>query len=69
MRRGSCFTISNFVCPDCGLIIPLPRCHGQQRGNGHKKNLWCPTCKEEHNFMEIKYKESYRTMAGDVIMA
>ena len=69
MRRGSYFTISNFVCPDCGLIMPLPRCHGHQRTKGHQKKLWCPTCKNEHNFNEIWYKGNYKTMSGEIIMA
>lgn len=69
MRRGSYFTISNFVCTDCGASLPLPRCHGQQRKQGHEKKLWCPVCKKEHNFKEIGYKKTYKNLAGEVIMA
>lgn len=69
MNRGNCFTISNFVCMDCGVSIPLPRCHGKQRKKNHEKKLWCPVCKVEHNFIEIGYKKNYKTMAGDIIMA
>ena len=68
MRRGNHFTISTFICQECETIIPLPRCHGQQREHGHIKNIWCPCCKKETKFKEIKYKESYKTLAGDVIM-
>ena len=63
------YVISNFICEECGTTVPLPRCHGQQREHGHIKDLWCPGCKKESKFKEIKYKESYKTMAGEVIMA
>jgi hypothetical protein len=63
------FVISNFICQSCGTEMPLPRCHGQQRENGHIKDIWCPVCKKESKFKEIKYKESYRTMAGELLMA
>lgn len=33
-------TISNFICPECGLNFPLPRNHGRQRKNGHIKDIY-----------------------------
>lgn len=68
MKKKS-YVISNFICQDCDLVIPLPRCHGQQREHGHIKDIWCPCCKKEAKFREIKYKESYRNMLGELIMA
>lgn len=38
--------MSLFVCPECGLEMPLPRIHGSQREKGHIKDLYCPICKD-----------------------
>lgn len=59
--------ISNFVCVECGDVLPLPRNHGRQRKNGHVKDIWCPKCKEVTKFKEIKYKQHFQTMDGTMI--
>lgn len=65
MRRHS-FTISQFVCPDCGLVVPLPRGKNRPRENGHIKDIWCARCGEIRKFKEIKNDEFIRTLE-DVI--
>lgn len=59
--------ISNFVCPECGLEFPLPRIHGQQRKNGHIKDVFCPVCGKVQKFQEYKYKQCYKTLDGEII--
>jgi len=59
-------TSSLFVCPECGLEMPLPRFCGQQRKMGHKKDIWCPRCRVERTFKELKGK-TVRNLAGELI--
>ena len=61
------FVISTFICQTCGMKIPLPRVHGQQRENGHVKDVYCPSCKCDRKFTEIRYKESFTNLDGQVI--
>lgn len=59
--------ISHFICPECGMDIPLPRTRNKQREYGHKKFIYCPRCKTKHNFEEYAYSKAYRNMDGDVL--
>ena len=66
MRRKR-YVTSEFHCPECEFVMPLPRNCGRQREKGHIKNIWCPQCKKEMRFKEIRYIESYKTMDGEMI--
>ena len=66
MKRSGCL-ISNFVCPECKKIVPLPRNHGRQRKKNHIKDIYCPFCKEVRKFTEITYKHIYEMEDGRVI--
>lgn len=68
MGRHKYFTVSDFVCQECGEIIPLPRLKAEQRENGHVKDLYCPTCKKMSKFKEVTYKNAIRTMAGEILV-
>lgn len=59
--------ISHFVCPVCGMDIPLPRKRDKQRSKGHKKAIYCPRCGKKQNCDEFSYQTSYRNMAGDIL--
>lgn len=48
------FNISKFCCPDCECSMFVPRNLGQQRENGHVKDLWCPWCEETKKMVEQK---------------
>lgn len=61
------YTISQFVCPVCGGIMPLPRRSKKPRENGHIKDLYCPWCKEVRKFMEYKSGQPIRNMDGEKI--
>ena len=59
MRKVRGCVISNFVCQECGTVVPLPRNHGRQRENGHVKDIWCPKCKCVSKFKEVKYNQFF----------
>ena len=42
-----------YKCPTCSNMLSIPRQIGRQRGKGHKKDLWCPFCKEDKKFVEM----------------
>lgn len=57
------FEISRLFCPVCENKFPIPRRKDKRRKNGHKKDIWCPYCKEVKTMIEIKdgeLKEVYR---------
>ena len=62
------FSISNFMCPECKKIIPLPRPNTKQRENGHIKDLYCPYCHQVQKFQEYKSKQAIRNMAGEELV-
>lgn len=68
MKRKN-YVISYFICKKCENLFPLPRLKNHQRENGHVKDIWCPYCKQESKFLEIKDKQIYKTMFGDIIIA
>ncbi len=57
MGRRGWYVISTFTCQQCGMKMPLPRNHGQQREHGHIKDIYCPGCKKISKFVECKYNE------------
>lgn len=57
MKRNL-YRISNFICPDCGNVMPLPRSSGKQRKKKHIKDIYCPFCKEVKQFKEVPHKDS-----------
>lgn len=59
--------ISHFVCPKCGIDMPIPRKRNKQRKADHKKALYCPRCKSRENFAEYTYKTAYKNMDGDIL--
>jgi len=67
MKRKS-FVISYFICQKCNNTFPLPRFKNSQRENGHIKDIWCPWCKDESKFLEIKDKQAYKTVFGDIFV-
>lgn len=68
MRRIRGCVISNFICPVCGTVIPLPRNHGRLRANGHIKDIFCPKCNSVKKFKEVTYKNCYKNMDGEYII-
>lgn len=56
--------ISQFKCPDCGNIIPIPRRKSRQRPKGHIKDLYCPWCNKVQKTIEYKVNEPIRSLDG-----
>lgn len=55
MARANKFDFSSFYCPKCGKkAMELPRPRSLTRQAFHKKNLYCPWCKDTHNCIEIR---------------
>lgn len=54
MRKRSNYTISYCMCPNCGKGFPIPRMGNRVREKGHKKDLWCPFCKETVTMSEMR---------------
>ena len=52
MKRNS--TARYFKCPTCNYITIAYKRSSRLTKIGHLKNLWCPICKDEHNFVQIK---------------
>ena len=53
-KRIKTTEIHNFVCENCGFIMPLPRDTSNLRELNHIKNLYCPRCKQERKFKEYR---------------
>lgn len=62
-------TISYFVCPECGLEMPLSRVKCLRREKGHIKDLYCPTCKKVQKFKEIRNIDFYKNLDGEILEA
>lgn len=67
MRKHRYMKMSQFICCNCGTEIDLPRLHCGQRKSGHIKDIYCPGCKRDSKFKEVKYNEFYKTMSGEII--
>jgi phage FluMu protein Com len=52
MKKHS--TARYFKCPDCNLILTAYKKTSRMTKKGHLKNMWCPRCKNEHNFIQIR---------------
>ena len=65
-RKVTNYKKSDFVCPKCGFVIPLPRVR-RQREKGHIKDLYCPRCKKIIKTVEVRASDFGKTLAGDVI--
>lgn len=61
------FTISEFKCPECGNMIPIPRNEAQVRANKHIKDLFCPWCNKIQKTIEYKSRQPIKNMAGEII--
>lgn len=57
--RPNKYSISYFMCTECGKKFPLPRPQSQRREKGHVKDLWCPFCKKMVKTIEIRDNDFY----------
>ena len=61
------YTISQFLCPDCGHIIPLPRKKQSAREKGHIKDIYCPWCDKVQHTKEYQSNQPIKNLAGDIL--
>jgi hypothetical protein len=66
MKRRT-YTISQFLCPECQNVIPLPRKANRSRENGHIKDLYCPYCNKVQKTIEYKDGQAIRNMDGEEV--
>lgn len=59
--------LSSFICPECENTLCLMRNRGEQRERGHIKDMWCPFCKEERKFIELKACKPYTKRDGTIV--
>ena len=64
MKGKHKYVYSTMICKKCLSTFPIPRGLGSQREKGHTKTMYCPMCKEEADFCEIRYKDAYKTLDG-----
>ena len=67
MRKQRFMDLSMLICPVCNKTFPIMRNHGQHRERGHIKTIWCPYCKADRKFMEIRKSDCYVSADGNVI--
>lgn len=48
-------TERRFKCPDCQAVMTAYKSSAKRTAAGHKKTMWCPWCKAEKNFIQIRY--------------
>ena len=59
-------TISEFYCINCGNMgIPVWRKRGRLREQWHRKALYCTTCKQTVNHVEIRTEEELMQFKED----
>ena len=67
MRKIRYMDTSVFICPACGNKIPLMRKRNRQREKGHIKDLWCPFCRTDRKFLEIRRGDWYTEADGNIV--
>ena len=52
MKKKS-VTERRFKCPKCGYVATTFKKSSRRSSEGHLKIMWCPFCKDEHNFIQL----------------
>ena len=50
---------SDLICTMCGEVITIQRNKVKLYKPGHIKDLWCPNCKKDRKFYELKDADTY----------
>lgn len=50
-------TERRFKCPNCEYVATAFKKSSRRTKVGHLKKMYCPFCKEEHNFTQISRYE------------
>lgn len=46
--------ITELKCPDCGLVMYVPRNHGRLRAKKHVKDMFCVGCGRVQKFVQME---------------
>ena len=66
MKKKRFMDLSLFICPECSKSFPIMRNRGESRKRGHIKDIWCPYCKANRKFKEIRHTD-YANINGNII--
>ena len=58
MKKGR-FVATDLACLECGNVFTISRRENRLRSSGHIKDLWCPNCKKDRKFYELKDADTY----------
>ncbi len=61
------YSISYFICSECGNIFPLPRRENKKRNKGHIKDLYCIHCNKVVKTTEIRNRDCYIGDNGNIV--
>lgn len=67
MRKKRFMELSTCICNECGCKMTVPREHGNMRKKGHIKDLWCPICKKDTKFYEVRKGDYFVDGNGNVV--
>lgn len=56
-KRGKNIAMSDMYCVKCGGHMTVPRSRRQTREKSHLKDMYCPYCKVESKFREVREKD------------
>lgn len=56
-KRGRNQAISDMYCVKCGGHMTVPRPRRKAREKSHLKDMYCPYCKTESKFLEVREKD------------
>lgn len=49
--------LTELICPHCGEIVSIQRRKHRTKTIGHIKDMYCPYCKKDRKFIEIRDKD------------
>lgn len=67
MLKKRNYSISYFICPECGNSFPLPRPKSLKRNKGHIKDVYCVCCNKIVKTTEVRSGDYYIGHNGNVI--
>lgn len=56
-KRGRNQAMSDMYCVKCGGHMTVPRPRRKAREKSHLKDMYCPYCKMESKFLEVREKD------------
>ena len=45
---------TDLICLECGYVTSIIRCGDRLKDDEHIKDMYCPMCKEDRKFLELK---------------